>query len=356
MTETHATAPASGPVFNGAAGTVQGATPLEWIVLRAIQSGARLSSVWAYRGFGTCCRLLQKLTRGRDVTILLNRDTAFSFPFADGYWSMLLGGADIYEAEIETFLEGAAGETYTLVDCGANYGYWSALASGPRFGSQRTIAIEPSAATFAVLQNNAAVNGMRFACLRNAVGAGAGTVSLSGQKHEARSVSTNTGGGGETVEMLALDSLLDDGRIAAHDRVVVKLDVEGLEIEALAGGRKLLEGDCIVICEDHGSDRHHSVSRHILETTPLKLFCYDPEAGRFRIVDDAAALDRIKRFRNRGYNVFATASPFWERQLLDRPGRRPRHARRGRRHIRRIYLSGRRLVASVAKGRFLFLL
>ncbi|MEW6769219.1 MAG: FkbM family methyltransferase [Pseudomonadota bacterium] len=133
--------------------------------------------------------------------------------------------------------------------------------------------------------------------------------------HEARSVSTYPSASGESVDMIALDDLIDEGLVSADDKIVIKLDVEGLEIAALSGAAKLLTHDAIVICEDHGNDRHHTVSRHIIEKTGLKLFCHDADNGNFEQATDVAALDRIKRFRNCGYNVFATASPYWEARL-----------------------------------------
>ena len=304
------------PVFDYKTKRIEDATTFEWIIFRVIQWGARSSSLWGYRGFGACCRILQKLVPGRTLTIMLDNDSAFSVPFADGYWSMLLGSAEIYEPEIDSFLKNLAGENYTLIDGGANYGYWSVLASGKTFGSQRVIAIEPSSMTFAILKNNMKLNRNRFDCIKKAVGARTGTAYLSGHKHEARAVADTTDGDGESVEMLTLDSLIDDDHISPTEKVVIKLDVEGLEIAALSGSEKLLAGDCIVICEDHGTDLHHTVSRHFLEKTELKLFCYDIDAARFISISQASTLDRVKRFRNRGYNVFATASPYWEEQLL----------------------------------------
>ena len=51
---------------------------------------------------------------------------------------------------------------YTLLDCGANYGYWSVLVSSKPFGSHKAIAIEPSGQNYPKLANNARVNGNRF--------------------------------------------------------------------------------------------------------------------------------------------------------------------------------------------------
>lgn len=338
------------PKFDCATRTIEDATPFEWALLRVIQAGARISAIWGYRGFGACCRLLQKLVPARTLIVTLEKDTAFAFPFADGYWSMLLGGADVYEPEIEDFLRRSADDRYTLIDCGANYGYWSALASGPSFGEQRVIAIEPSSDTFAVLRNNAALNGRRFTCIKSAVGATARSVYLSGNKHEARAVSAISNVAGERVDMLALDSLVDDGTISSTDRIVIKLDVEGQEIAALAGSSRLLAGNCIVISEDHGSDRNHTISRHILEKTSLRLYYYDLESSRFERMTNIATLDRIKRFRNRGYNVFATASPFWEEKLCPQRDTVARPANEGSMSEGR---SAKTFIGSLVKGHLL---
>ena len=100
------------------------------------------------------------------------------------------------------------------------------------------------------------------------------------------------------------------------ERLVVKLDVEGVEIDAMIGGARLLQTDCVVICEEHGHDPLHKVSKHILNQTELRLFCYDPDAGRYIRLKDVSPLDRIKKAVNRGYNVIATSSPFWEARIL----------------------------------------
>ena len=76
--------------------------------------------------------------------------------------------------------------------------------------------------------------------------------------------------------MIALDNLLDDGKISASGKYLIKLDVEGVEIEAIKGGARLLQGDSVLLCEEHGNDPNHTVSRYILEQTPLKLIVYDP--------------------------------------------------------------------------------
>jgi hypothetical protein len=67
----------------------------------------------------------------------------------------------------------------------------------------------------------------------------------------------------------------------------------------------------VILCEEHGQDRNHTVSRYILDQTPLKLLVYDPQSGRLETVTELSILDRIKVSAHVGYNVFGTASAFW---------------------------------------------
>jgi FkbM family methyltransferase len=204
---------------------------------------------------------------------------------------------------------------YTLLDCGANYGYWSVLVSSAPFGSRRAIAIEPSSQNFAKLSENARINRNRFEVMQSAIGAVRGTARLSGTKHEAFSIAGDADAGGEIVSVLALDNLIEDGKISADGKYLIKLDVEGVEIEAIKGGSRLLRGDSVILCEDHGNDPAHTVSRYILEQTPLKLIVHDPRSDRFETITELSILDRIKVASNVGYNVFGTASAFWENRI-----------------------------------------
>ncbi len=189
------------------------------------------------------------------------------------------------------------------------------LVSSAPFGSHRAIAIEPSSQNFAKLKNNAGINDNRFEVMKCAIGSARGTARLSGTKHEAFSIAGSTNGGGEEVPVIALDNLLDDGRISAGGKYLVKLDVEGVEIEAIKGGPRLLQGDSVILCEEHGNDPHHTVSRYILEQTPLKLIVYDPRSRRLETVTELSILDRIKVSSHVGYNVFGTASAFWQNRI-----------------------------------------
>jgi FkbM family methyltransferase len=300
--------------FDRASGALEGANLWERTAALALATGSKISSHFSHRGYIGCANLLRKTLPERNIAIKLNHDAIFEFPYGDGYWSKLLNRSYNYEDELELLFRHSADVDYTFIDCGANYGYWSVLVSSAPFGSHRAIAIEPSSQNFPKLANNARVNGDRFELMNCAIGALPGKALLTGTKHEAFSIAGGTSGG-EEVPVMALDNLIDDGKVPASGKYLIKLDVEGVEIEAIKGGARLLEADSVILCEEHGNDPRHTVSRYILQETPLKLIVYDPRSSRMETVTELSILDRIKVSSHVGYNVFGTASAFWQDQI-----------------------------------------
>jgi FkbM family methyltransferase len=301
--------------FDRTTGVLEGANAWERLAAFALSSGSRVAANFSHRGYNLCANLLRKTLSERDIAIKLNSDATFAFPYGDGYWSKLLNRSFSYENELELLFKDSADVDYTLIDCGANFGYWSVLVSSALYGSHKVIAIEPSSQNFARLSKNAEINGNRFDVMKCAIGAAPGTAHLSGTKHEAFSIVGDEGGGGEQVPVIALDNLLHDGKISPGGKYLIKLDVEGVEIPAIKGGARLLQGDSVLLCEEHGNDRGHTVSRYILEQTDLMLIVYDPRSNRLETVTELSILDRIKVSTHVGYNVFGTASAFWQNRI-----------------------------------------
>jgi FkbM family methyltransferase len=300
--------------FDRTTGVIEGANAWERLVALALSSGSKVASTFSHRGYNSCANLLRKTLPQRDIAIKLNADATFAFPYGDGYWSKLLNRSYAYEDELGLLFRDSLNVDYTLIDCGANFGYWSVLVSSAPYGSHKAIAIEPSSQNFAKLKNNAEINRNRFEVMNCAIGASRGIARLSGTKHEAFSIAGDADDG-EVVSVIALDSLLEDGKISADGKFLVKLDVEGVEIEAIKGGPRLLQCDSVLLCEEHGNDPRHTVSRYILEQTPLKLIVYDPRSHRLETVTELSILDRIKVSSHVGYNVFGTASAFWQDRI-----------------------------------------
>ncbi|MEA2865011.1 MAG: hypothetical protein QOC84_2967 [Bradyrhizobium sp.] len=297
--------------FDRTTGVLKGANAWERLAAFALSSGSKVASTFSHRGYSFSANLLRKTLPERDIAIKLNPDATFEFPYGDGYWSKLLNLSYSYEDELELLFRDSVAVDYTLLDCGANFGYWSVLISSAPYGSHKVIAIEPSSQNLAKLKKNAEINGSRFEVMKCAIGAARGTARLSGTKHEAFSIVGDDDGSGERVPVIALDNLLDDGKISVDGKYLIKLDVEGVEIEAIKGATRLLQADSVVLCEEHGNDPAHTVSRYILEQTPLKLIVHDPRSNRLETVTDLSILDRIKVSTRVGYNVFGTASAFW---------------------------------------------
>jgi FkbM family methyltransferase len=307
--------------YDRATGRLEGATMLERCAALAFAAGSKASAPMHHRGFSIGCRMITAIIDQREIVVMLNDNARFAFPFGDGYWSLLLDRSFVYEGEIEQFLRSVADVDYSFVDGGANFGFWSVLASSRPFGSHPVIAIEASSTNAARLERNAQLNCNRIKILRRAIGSTTGNqVWLSGAKHEAFRVGEANGAElGESVQMMTLDSLLDQGLVSPQQRLVIKLDVEGMEIDAAKGGRRVLESETVLILEDHGADRDHTVSRYLLNRTPCRLFIFDEASQRYEPLIDLSMLDRIKTSTAFGYNVFATNSPFWIERIRSIP-------------------------------------
>ena len=129
--------------FDRASGALEGANLWERTAALALVTGSKISSHFSHMGYIACANLLRKTLPERNIAIKLNPDAVFEFPYGDGYWSKLLNRAYHYEDELELLFADSIDVDYTLLDCGANYGYWSVLVSSAPYGSHRAIAIEP---------------------------------------------------------------------------------------------------------------------------------------------------------------------------------------------------------------------
>ena len=301
-------------IFDRVTGAMTGANPWERSIGLALTAGSKVGALIGHRGYNGAANTLKTFLPQRDINVMLNSDAAFSFPYGDGYWSKLLNRTFQYEEELELLLLDSKDVDYTLLDCGANYGYWSVMVSSKRFGSHKAIAIEPSSLNYPRLAHNAKINGNRFEPVKAAIGSARGKARLSGTKHEQFSIA-GAQDTGEEVTVIALDDLIDEGKVAATGKYLIKLDVEGVEIEAMKGGKRLAQTDTVFVCEEHGNDPTHAVTRYIVEQTPMKAIIHDPVADRFEPVNDIAILDRIKTMSHVGYNVFGTSSAFWEARI-----------------------------------------
>lgn len=123
------------------------------------------------------------------------------------------------------------------LDVGANVGAYALLMGGWVRPGGRVFAFEPSAQTFRGLAAHVALNGLGGVVrpVRAAVSDREGRASLAAQGHHGTSrLADAAGEGTETVETVTID------QFCAREQIVptlIKIDVEGWELEALRGAR-----------------------------------------------------------------------------------------------------------------------
>ena len=275
------------------------------------------------RGLGLLANFATKLLGGTDsVTyVSLLPSAQFAFPTYDSYWSFFVHRNKDYENELTLFFKNIAQQPFVFIDGGANYGYWSAILSSHEFHSHPCLAIEASEQTFQGLLVTAKANEERFQCMKRAIWSESGeTVSFAeGGRHAGRHIvdghieqmSVNAKLAFtpkdmiDQVETVSLDDLIHE-HFPNHESFVVKLDIEGAEVNAFEGAKELIEKDSIFIYEDFGGDRSSEVTSYLLDQEFQILF---PRAdGKLEPITRLDEVENIKRNKRNGYNFVALKS------------------------------------------------
>lgn len=190
-----------------------------------------------------------------------------------------------YEPDLLDHLAGHAPRGGVYVDVGANIGNHSVFFGC--FLADHVVAIEPDPRLRCLLERNLRVNGVaRWTTLPLAVGArpGAGRLSprqgYEGNAGAQRVVPVDVGAEGPSVAIDTLDRVLGElGLQTADDVRLVKLDIEGMELEALQGARHLLEAQQPDIVVEAAGDAAHAAVSSLLERygyRQVARFCITP--------------------------------------------------------------------------------
>ena len=152
----------------------------------------------------------------------------------------------IYEVAESHFFMNWLQPGMTVVDVGANFGYFTVLAARAEGPGGVIHAFEPEPQNFALLQTNVAATGYsdRVQTHRMALGDAPGelllfTDSANLGNHSLFKENVPDSAGALNVEVIALDAWLD--RLPKVD--LIKIDVQGFEARALRGAIRLLERD-----------------------------------------------------------------------------------------------------------------
>jgi FkbM family methyltransferase len=253
------------------------------------------------------------------ISVTLNENARFLYPHNDRYWSpRSTNSVGLYEPEIDWLLRRAIERPYALIDCGANIGYWSTVASSAPYGGHKAVAIEASSENYEILTANARANNDRFATLHRAIFDKSGMrVRLFGKQHAGKSLRTDWHPDEidhfEDVETVTVD---DVARLHLPNRKyppLLKLDVEGAEIEAMQGAQQLIGEGALIIFEDHGKQSTHPVSRFVLARRELDAWWLSP-TQQLKQITKIEQVAEIKQDTRTGYNfwVFRESSGwFW---------------------------------------------
>ena len=244
----------------------------------------------------------------------LNSTTKFSYPVYDSYWACFIHLNKIYEQPLVIFLHKLSARNFCFIDCGANYGYWSAIMSSNEFNSHQCLAVEASAQSFAVLNKTASLNNKRFRCIHRALYCEDDKMIkfTEGGRHSGRHI---INGAIEKLEVnpktiftpkewiyelktITLNSIAHDF-FPAEKSFVIKLDVEGAEIDSIKGASELFD-NAIFLYEDFGKDGQSLVTEYFLKEN-FEVY-YPHQSGFITRIADVQQLKKIKNNKKMKYH------------------------------------------------------
>lgn len=162
-----------------------------------------------------------------------------------------------YEPHVARELRALLRPGLSVIDLGANIGYYTMLAAARVGPAGRVAAFEPGPSNAALLARSAAANGFRNVTLFPCAAAGAATVvDLLLDDSNGRLVGAGTPGA-LRVQAVSLDALLGPG----YPVDLIKMDIEGAEGLALAGMRRLIAARRPIIVSEFSPAALRAVSR-----------------------------------------------------------------------------------------------
>ena len=257
--------------------------------------------------------VLAVIAGGQQGVIDLGNGTKIKYNLSDSYWARYANNIRDYEPEIWFLLDRYLTPDSIFIDCGANIGLWSCYAASKVGNRDQVIAVEPSDSILPLLRLNHALNGKKFLLLERAIWYRSGeTMSFTVYSGHASSSLVETDLPLKPLHKVSVQTVcIDDimGTIPEKamqlNDVVVKLDVEGAEQQALAGAsRTLVTKNTLLIYEDHGRDLNSETTAYFFGKG-LNIYFIDDESHGVRRISDIVELTVIKADPGKGYNFIA---------------------------------------------------
>ena len=155
-----------------------------------------------------------------------------------------------------------------FLDVGANVGTYTVLASG--VCKAKTYAFEPDPGTLGKLKRNLEINRLsdRVQVFNCALGAAPGDVAFTVGLDTTNRIANASDAKTRTVRMETLDAIAADSQPA-----IMKVDVEGTELDVLMGAQRLLANPSLKVIE---METVVAESAAILSRNGFETACYDP--------------------------------------------------------------------------------
>ena len=177
-----------------------------------------------------------------------------------GYWRLDLGKVDPY---LLSMVRTLVRPGMTVWDIGANVGLFSFAAAAAT--ASRVVAVEADTWLANLVHRSSLINGLPVTILPAAVAAALGVVELHVSRDGRASNSLHGDGPAQTVVAVTLDWMLEKFPTPQ----VVKIDVEGMEFQALQGASALLRHKPTILCEV--TENHEAVGQ-LLRSAGYTLF------------------------------------------------------------------------------------
>lgn len=305
-------------VFDRTSGTLDAPDGKSRLQARLMRYSHRALAPIGYLGISRVHGALNKLLRPDTTTVVAEGPWRFRFPSGDYYWNRLLDPGYDYEPEIGRALAQFADVGFVFLDLGANFGFWSSKVVAGVFGEHRVVAVEASSYCLAILRQNLA--GSSAEIHHRAIDDRSGKqISLfGGPRHAGQSIDESWSGAShevvDTIETISIDDLVDLAGIdPAATPLVVKLDVEGVELRAFQGARRTVAGQSLWLIEDAAPNQVSPATVFARDELGMQLFIDDGH-GLIELSDWQQLLDYKKTltsFQAAGVNLLASASPMW---------------------------------------------
>lgn len=177
-----------------------------------------------------------------------------SHRYVNGYW------VGAYELETQVALARLLRPGGVVFDIGANAGFFSLLAARLVRENGFVLAVDPISENVNSISEQLRLNGFRNAeVLQSAVGSSSGRTSFSFNPRQTALGHIGEAVAGQTTIEVPL-ATLDELACSRRPPDLVKIDVEGAEVDVLAGAAETIRRGTTFLIEIHGRDKGQAVA------------------------------------------------------------------------------------------------